>query len=117
MLTKSERTRSSKSCWTILSIIAFLTITPMATGSSANAASFSFTQIDVPGVFSSTQALGINDAGQIVGHFNDGTFTHGFLATPTAEPVPEPSTFTLLSVGIGLAVLCVMRHREEPIIP
>ena len=119
----------------------------------------SFTPIDVPGAIS-TDALGINDAGQIVGDFYDSTGSprlplhrrqlhpnrragrsryggfrhqrrgadrrcflptarviHGFLATPTAAPVPEPSTLTLLSVGIGLTVLCVMRRREEPIIP
>src|SRR3954451_17700742 len=80
MLIKTERTRSLKSCWTMLSIVAFLVIAPMATGSSANAATFSFTQIDVPGA-SSTQAFGINDAGQIVGGFADSTGGHGFLFT------------------------------------
>jgi len=64
----------------MLSIVAFLVIAPMATGSSANAATFSFTQIDVPGA-SSTQAFGINDAGQIVGGFADSTGGHGFLFT------------------------------------
>src|SRR4051795_11643503 len=83
MLTKTERTRSLKSCWTMLSIVAFLVIAPMATGSSANAATFSFTQIDVPGA-DSTEAHGINDVGQIVGVFgNRGMFapSHGFLDT------------------------------------
>ena len=46
-----------------------------------------FTTIDVPGA-TSTSAFGINDSGQIVGSFYDGTTTHGFLATP----VPEPSS-------------------------
>ena len=68
MLTKSERTLSLNSCWTMLSIVAFLVIAPMAAGSSANAANFSFTQIDVPGAIY-TLAHGINDAGQIVGYF------------------------------------------------
>jgi probable HAF family extracellular repeat protein len=78
----------------------------------------SFIQIDVPDA-SFTQAFGINDAGQIVGRFSDSTGVHdvhGFLATPVPA-VPEPSTLVLLSVGIGLTVLCVMRRREEPIIP
>ena len=78
MLTKSERTLSLNSCWTMLSIVAFLAIAPMAACSSANAASFSFTQIDVPGTLS-TEAFGINDAGEIVGGFNDSTGSHGFL--------------------------------------
>src|SRR3954464_12873531 len=80
MLTKSERTLSLNSCWTMLSIVAFLAIAPMAAGSSANAANFSFTQIDVPGAFA-TEAFGINDAGQIVGGFTDSTGDHGFLDT------------------------------------
>src|SRR4051795_5836147 len=80
MLTKTERTPSLNSCWTMLSIVAFLVIAPMAAGSSANAATFSFTQIDVPGA-SFTQAFGINDAGQIVGTFQDSTGPHGFLDT------------------------------------
>ncbi len=62
MLTKAERTRSLNSCWTMLSIVAFLVIAPMTAGSSANAANFSFTQIDVPDALV-TQAFGINDAG------------------------------------------------------
>jgi hypothetical protein len=48
----------------------------------------SFTIIDVPGA-SSTQAVGTNDSGRIVGVFSDsnGKF-HGFLAT--LEPCPRP---------------------------
>ena len=49
MLAKSERTLSLNSCWTALSIAAFLVIAPMVAGSSANAANFSFTPIEVPG--------------------------------------------------------------------
>src|SRR3954466_12112057 len=81
MLTKSERTLSLNSCWTMLSIVAFLIIAPMAAGSSANAANFSFTQIDVPGAFR-TEPQDINDAGQIVGFFNNSmSLPHGFLDT------------------------------------
>jgi hypothetical protein len=78
MLTKSERTLSLSSRWTMLSVVVFLVITPMAACSSANAANFSFTQIDVPGAIF-TEAFGINDAGQIVGGVNDSTGSHGFL--------------------------------------
>jgi len=54
----------------MLSIIVSLVITPMAAGSLENAANFNFTQIDVPGEVD-TVATGINDAGQIVGIFQD----------------------------------------------
>ena len=48
----------------------------------AQAASFTFTPIDVPGA-SFTEALGINPSGQIVGLYGDGSGTwQGFLATP-----------------------------------
>jgi len=52
----------------------------LASPSSANAAAYTFTQIDVPGA-SFTEASGINDAGQIVGRFDDTTGNHGFLYT------------------------------------
>src|SRR3954447_13134218 len=104
MLTKSEITRSLNSCWTMLSMVAFLVIAPMATGSSANAANFSFTQIDVPGAFS-TQAFGINDAGQIVGTFSDSTGTgqHGFLDTGGSfTPIDVPgATIGTFANGIN----------------
>src|SRR4051812_22114430 len=82
MLTKSERTLSLNSRWTMLSIVVFLVIAPMAAGSSANAANFSFTKIDVPGAFTTT-ASDINDAGQIVGEFSDSMGDHGFLTNNT----------------------------------
>jgi probable HAF family extracellular repeat protein len=44
-----------------------------------------------------TSAWGINDVGQVVGFYEDGTGTHGFLATPTT--VPEPGTFALMVAG------------------
>src|SRR3954452_23859096 len=102
MLTKAERTRSLSSCWTMLSIVAFLVIAPIAAGSSANAANFSFTQIDVPGAID-TSAF-INDAGQIVGLFVDSTFvTHSFLNTSGSfTPIDVPgATFGTQALGIN----------------
>jgi probable HAF family extracellular repeat protein len=56
-------------------------------------AEFTYTTLDVPGS-ALTQANGINDAGQIVGYYEDASGReHGFLA------VPEPSTFTLFGIG------------------
>jgi hypothetical protein len=41
---------------------------------------YSFTSFDVPGSsISVTEAWGINDSGQIVGSYDDGTGRHGFL--------------------------------------
>jgi probable HAF family extracellular repeat protein len=92
MLTKAQRTLSLSSGWTMLSIVAFLVIAPMAAGCSANAANSSFTQIDVPGAFG-TQAYGINNAGQIVGLFDDSTGRHGFLDTGgSIIPIDVPGT-------------------------
>jgi probable HAF family extracellular repeat protein len=52
--------------------------------STAHAASYTFTTLDVPGSIT-TVADGINTAGQIVGFFNDATGgTHGFLTTDGA---------------------------------
>lgn len=39
----------------------------------------SFTAIDFPGATGGTAANGINDAGEIVGNFSDGTGGHGFV--------------------------------------
>jgi len=47
-------------------------------GLSTATADFTFTSIDVPGSFS-TEALDINDTGQIVGYFQDTNGAHGFL--------------------------------------
>jgi probable HAF family extracellular repeat protein len=62
-----------------------------------------YTTIDVPGAIY-TEADGINNAGQIVGYYADlHGGEHGFLATPTQAPVPEPSALLLLAIGwLGL---------------
>jgi len=62
----------------------------LGTVAEAEAASFQFTTIDVPGA-DSTYANGINDAGDIVGDFNDGSGTpHGYLK--------QGSSFTTIDV-------------------
>jgi hypothetical protein len=78
----------------------------LAAASPTNAAAYTFTQLDVPGA-NFTQAFGINDAGQIVGFFFSNTGEHGFLATA----IPEPATLTLLSVGLAITGLGMMRRR------
>src|SRR4051812_42092685 len=101
MLTKSERTLSLNPCWTMLFIVAFLVTAPMAAGSSANAANFSFTPIDVPGA-SLTAAAGINDTGQIVGEFVDSTGIHGFLNTGGSFiPIDVPGAFSTFAQNIN----------------
>lgn len=44
-----------------------------------------------------TTVNGLNDAGDLVGFYSDGTNVDGFLATPIATP--EPGTFGLISLG------------------
>ena len=67
----------------------------------AQAASFTFTPIDVPGAFF-TEALGINPRGQIVGSYSDSTGEHGFLydrgVFTTIDP---PGTSFTIARGIN----------------
>jgi probable HAF family extracellular repeat protein len=78
-----------------------LVITPIAAGSSANAANFSFTTINMPGA-TSTFVSGINDAGQIVGYFSDSTGLHGFLNTGGSfTQFDVPGAFGTFASGIN----------------
>jgi probable HAF family extracellular repeat protein len=59
----------------------------------AQAASYTFTPIDVPGAFG-TNAFGINPSGQIVGRYDDSTGVHGFLyAEGVFTPIDVPGAF------------------------
>jgi probable HAF family extracellular repeat protein len=53
-----------------------------------------YTTLRVPGA-EDTEAVSINNDGQVVGFYQDASGYHGFLATP----VPEPSTLLLLAIG------------------
>jgi probable HAF family extracellular repeat protein len=49
-----------------------------------------------------TSANGINDLGQIVDEGNLNGANHAFLLTPVFSAVPEPSTYFLLCIGLGV---------------
>jgi hypothetical protein len=71
-----------------------------------------FTSIHVPGG-RNTRAQGINNAGDIVGEYDDSTGTHGFLAVPV--PAPEPTSFTFLFVGSLAAGACGFCKRARKV--
>jgi probable HAF family extracellular repeat protein len=61
-----------------------------------------------------TDALGINDLGQIVGNATNRTtgVTAGFLLTPTA-PVPEPETYVLMLAGLAVLGAAAKRRKTS----
>ena len=70
------------------------------------------TTIDVPRA-SYTAAYGITNAGQIVGTFQDAFLLHGFLATPSLAPVPEPGSLLLFGTGLLGGGGGLMRRRRR----
>lgn len=56
-----------------------------------------------------TTINGINDLGQLVGFYSDGTNVDGFLATPT----PEPASLALMSLGLVAAGIIRRRKRAS----
>jgi hypothetical protein len=73
-------------------LIGLVAISLLFLASSAHSTGYKFKTLNVPGA-SSTQAWGINNAGQIVGSYDDGTGSHGFLFF---LPHPSPSIMLLL---------------------
>jgi probable HAF family extracellular repeat protein len=77
-------------------------VTVAVSAAAAEAPSYTFTTLDVPGA-SSTAARGINDLGQIVGFFSDSAGTHGFFLDAdgsfTAIDVPGASLTTARSIN------------------
>ena len=72
-----------------MKVIQALGLALTAFASSVSAAPYTFTTLDVPGA-SVTEADGINNAGQVVGFFNDSGVDRGFINTG--------GTFTTLDV-------------------
>ncbi|MBV8832069.1 MAG: hypothetical protein JO108_22930 [Acidobacteriaceae bacterium] len=56
-----------------------------------------------------TTINGINDKGQLVGFFSDGTNVNGFLASP----VPEPTTLAMGSLGALLALVGLKNRKKK----
>jgi hypothetical protein len=71
-----------------------------------------FTTISDPLATDGTTPLGINDAGQIVGYYTDGSQQYGFLATPETSTAPEPSTFAIMLSAMLLIAVCRWRRSS-----
>ena len=70
----------------------------------------SFTSFVVPGSVGQTVVNGVNDKGQLVGFYTDANDNvDGFVATP----VPETSTWGLMTLGLGL-IGGALRRRRDP---
>lgn len=59
-----------------------------------------------------TAASDINDLGQVVGRATINGQSHAFLMTPTA-PVPEPETYAMMLVGLGLIGFIARRRKQK----
>jgi hypothetical protein len=60
-----------------------------------------------------TTINGINDQGQLVGFYSDGTNVNGFLATPSVAPEPASLWLFATSALLGLAVSKKARLRKD----
>ena len=66
-----------------------------------------FSIVDIPGV-TKARLFDINGSGVIVGWYQDGLATHGFVGTP----VPEPASLGMVSLGLLLTVWAVKLHTS-----
>jgi hypothetical protein len=73
---------------------------PVAVAPPANAVSYNYTAIDVPGASGNTEPYGINNSGQITGTYYDGGY-HGFLFSG--------GTYTGFAIGFTLPWLLFFR--------
>ena len=64
------------------------------------------TLVGNPQGWSITSARAINDSGWIVASASNGVETHAVLLTP----VPEPSTWALLTLGVGCGLFAILRQ-------
>ncbi|MBV8898186.1 MAG: hypothetical protein JO051_16850 [Acidobacteriaceae bacterium] len=83
----------------------FLDSAGVTNGFTFNYLSHTWTTLDDPNAspnvafnVTGTTINGVNDLGQVVGFYSDGTNVHGFLATP----VPEPASFGFVAAGVLL---------------
>jgi hypothetical protein len=58
---------------------------------------------------SGTTINGVNDLGQLVGFYSDGTHVNGMLATP----VPEPGSLALLLLGSALTACAAVKRKRR----
>jgi probable HAF family extracellular repeat protein len=74
-------------------------------------AEFTYTTLDVPGS-AVTQANGINDAGQIVGYYDAGGTSHGFLLSGGVYTILDvPGAALTNAFGINASGRGVLRGR------
>jgi uncharacterized membrane protein len=82
----------------------------VTTPSTGHTEQFDLAWVGAAALAQNVQILGvnsINDRGEIVGYYRDGTGEHGFLAQPT---VPEPNSLGLYFAGL-VAVCCCRLSR------
>lgn len=69
-----------------------------------------FTKIDVSDS-DFAQIFGINDIGQIVGRYENANISGGFLGTSYVSPVPEPSNWLMMLLGLSLMIFLTRSRR------
>ena len=96
-----------------MKVIQALGLALAAFASSASAAPYTFTTLDFPEMYF-TSAFGINNAGQVVGFFNDSSGSHGFINTGgTFTTLDVPGAGSTFARGINDAGQVVGRFRDN----